>query len=80
MKDFFNIKTDKYRFEIYDLTAIFTIVNVVLIVMGYWSIAPIFGLINCIICLVISIKNHLHINNYLTQLALIILNLYFLLM
>ena len=77
MRDFFNIKEDYYKFEIYDLTAILTILNVVFVLMGYWW-APIFGLVNCVICLTINVINKLHINAYLTQVALIILNIYFL--
>ena len=41
MRDFFSIKEEYYRFEIYDLTAILTILNVVFVLMGYWW-APIF--------------------------------------
>lgn len=77
MRDFFNIKDDYYRFEIYDLTAILTILNVMFVLMGYWW-APIFGLANCAICLIMNVINRLHINAYLTQVALIILNVYFL--
>lgn len=77
MRDFFNIKEDYYRFEIYDLTAILTILNVVFVLMGYWWV-PIFGLVNCAICLIMNVINKLHINTYLTQVALIILNVYFL--
>lgn len=74
---FFQIKEDFYRFEIYDLTAIITILNVVFVLMGYWW-APILGLINCAICITMNVINRLHINAYLTQVALIILNIYFL--
>ena len=77
MRDFFSIKEEYYRFEIYDLTAILTILNVVFVLMGYWW-APIFGLVNCTICLTVNVVNRLHINAYLTQVALIILNFYFL--
>ena len=77
MKDFFNIKENNYRFEIYDLTALVTIFNVAFVLMGFWW-APILGLVNCTICLIANVKNHAHINNYVTQIALIILNCYFL--
>lgn len=77
MKEFFNIKSDKYRFEIYDLTALFTVINVALIIMGV-PFASYFGLANNLICIVMNIKNKTHINAYITQLALIILNIYFL--
>lgn len=77
IKNFFSIKEDKYTFEIFDLTALITVLNVALILMGYWW-APICGLINCVIIMVISGHNRLHINTYITQVALIILNVYFL--
>lgn len=77
MKKFFDIKEEEYRFEIWDLTALITIFNVAFILMGFWW-APILGLINCTICLIANVKNHAHINNYVTQIALIILNCYFL--
>ena len=77
MRDFFSIKEEYYRFEVYDLTAILTILNVVFVLMGYWW-ASIFGLVNCAICLTMNVVNRLHINAYLTQVALIILNIYFL--
>lgn len=77
MKDFFNIKENNYRFEIYDLTALVTILNVTFVLMGFWW-APILGLVNCGICLLVNIKNNAHINSYITQIALIILNIYFL--
>lgn len=76
MKKFFSIETS-YQFEIYDLTALITILNVSLIICGFrW--APLLGLTNCIIFLVFAIKNHLHLNTYVTQIALIILNIFFL--
>lgn len=77
MKKFFSIKENKYEFEIFDLTALITVLNVALIVMGFWW-APILGLINCAIIIIVSIKNKVHINNYITQIALIVLNFYFL--
>ena len=77
MKKFFDIKEEEYRFEIWDLTALITIFNVAFVLMGFWW-APILGLANCTICLIANVKNHAHINNYVTQIALIILNCYFL--
>ena len=77
MKKFFDIKEEEYRFEIWDLTALITIFNVAFVLMGFWW-APILGLVNCTICLIANVKIHAHINNYVTQVALIILNCYFL--
>lgn len=76
VKEFFGIK-ESYKFEIYDLTAIITFLNVAFILLGYWW-APILGLINCVICIGVQAINHMHINGYITQVSLIILNLYFL--
>lgn len=77
IKEFFSIKEDKYTFEIWDLTSIITVLNVALILMGFWW-APILGIVNCIICLIMNVINKVHINNYITQIALVILNIYFL--
>ena len=77
MREFFSITESKYQFEMYDVTTLITILNVAFILMGFWW-APILGLVNCIICLIANVKNHAHINNYVTQIALIILNCYFL--
>jgi len=77
MKNFFGIIENKYCFEIADMTTIITILNVAFIIMGFWW-APFFGIINCIIGIVINIKNKLHINMYIMQIALLILNIYFL--
>jgi hypothetical protein len=37
-----------------------------------------FGIANCIIGIIINVKNKLHINMYIMQIALLILNFYFL--
>lgn len=76
MKNFFGI-TSRYRFEIYDVTALITLLNVCLVIAGF-KFAPVFGIINGIICMILNVKGRAHINSYLTQLALIILNTYFL--
>lgn len=77
MKKFFSIEQNTYTFEWYDLTALITIFNVLFVVTGYhW--APMLGLLNCSICIVLNIMSRAHINAYLTQVALIILNSYFL--
>lgn len=76
IKKFFGIE-GKYRFEIFDLTSILTIINVVAIILGM-RFAPLFGLASCIICFCMNIRAKAHINLYLTQIALIVLNMYFL--
>lgn len=77
IKKFFQITENKYVFNIFDLTALFTICNVVFVILGFWW-APIFGLINCFIISCMQIKNGAYVNAYVTQVALIILNIYFL--
>ena len=79
MREFFSIEEKEYKFEIWDLTALITILNVAFILMGFWW-APILGLVNCAICLVMNVINKVYINNYITQVALIVLNIYFLTM
>ena len=79
MREFFSIEEKEYKFEIWDLTALITILNVAFILIGFWW-APILGLVNCAICLIMNVINKVHINNYITQVALIVLNIYFLTM
>lgn len=77
IKKFFQITESKYVFSIFDITALFTICNVALVLLGFWW-APFFGLINCGIIIIVQIKNGAYINSYVTQVALIVLNIYFL--
>lgn len=75
-KKFFRVET-KYRFEVADLSAILTVLNVTLILIGIrW--APVLGIVNCVISLVVNVKNRLHLNLYVIQFSLIVLNIYFL--
>lgn len=76
MKEFFGIK-EKFRFEIADLFALITLLNVTFVLMGFWW-APILGLVNCGLITILNCKIHAHINAHLTQIALIVLNCYFL--
>lgn len=76
IKAFFQITANKYQFEIFDITTFLTILNVVLIFCGV-SFAPLFGIVNSLIFIVLQVKNGSHINNYVTQLMLIALNVYF---
>lgn len=76
MKEFFGIKT-AYKFEANDVVALLTIANVVLIIMGFWW-APMVGLVNCVVGIILNIKNRVHINLYIMQIAFIVLNIYFL--
>ncbi len=77
MKNFFRIEEKKYIFEWSDISALLTILFVALVVLGY-SWAPIFGLVNCALGIFLNIKNKAHLNAYITQITLIILNIYFL--
>ena len=77
IKKFFSIETEKYQFEIYDFTTIVTALNVTFILFGFWW-APMLGIANCLLFVALNVKTHAHVNAYISQLALIILNTYFL--
>lgn len=77
MKKFFSIESNKYIFEWGDISTALTVLNVVLVLMGVYF-APIIGIFNCILSLVLNVKNNTHINMYVMQIALIVLNCYFL--
>ncbi len=77
MKKFFSIEKDAYAFEWNDLIALLTTINVILVIAGFWW-APIVALINCLVSIVVYVKNKNHINLYIMQLMLIILNIFFL--
>lgn len=77
VKEFFNITDKEYKFEMYDLTTLITVLNVAFIIMRFWW-APILGIANCVVFIILNIINKVHINSYITQIALIILNIYFL--
>lgn len=77
MKKFFSINTAQYTFEIFDITSLITVLNVAFIIFGFWW-APVLGLINCGIFFLLNIKQKAHINSWITQIALLILNIYFL--
>lgn len=78
MKEFFSIE-ENFRPELADLSALLTVLNVFLVIMRYWW-APFFGLANCMLGLYTNVKNRLHINMYVLQVALIVLNIFFLTM
>ena len=42
MREFFGIEDNGYRFEIYDLMSLVTVLNVAFVLMGFWW-APILG-------------------------------------
>lgn len=77
MKKFFSINTAQYTFEIFDITSLITVLNVAFIIFGFWW-APILGLVNCGIFFLLNIKQRAHINSWVTQISLLILNIYFL--
>lgn len=77
MRELFGIKEKKYVFEWGDISALITVLNVVFIVLGYWW-APVLGLMNAILSIVLNAYNKTHLNLYIIQIALIILNMYFL--
>ena len=76
MKKFFGIE-EAFRIEAMDIFTIITILNVTFILMGFWW-APILGLVNCVANIAYGVKHRVHINMYIMQIALIVLNVYFL--
>ena len=78
LKRFFGIETN-YKFEMMDLFSIVTILNVTFILMGFgW--APALGVLNCILNIFFALDKKTHLNFYTMQIALIILNIYFLIL
>lgn len=76
MRAFFGIE-ENYTFEWCDLSALLTILNVTLVLCGV-AFAPLIGIINSAISLIVLVLNKGHINAYALNLALIVLNTYFL--
>lgn len=77
VKKFFGIENEKYIFEWADITSLLTVLNVALVVAGFhW--APWVGIVNSSLGLLLNVKFKSHINMYVMQVALIILNSYFL--
>ena len=77
IKKFFGIENEKYLFEWEDLTSLLTVLNVALVIAGfYW--APWIGIINSSLGILLNVKFKSHLNMYVMQIALIILNAYFL--
>lgn len=77
VKKFFSMKENKYCFEWADVSACLTILNVAFVVAGLWW-APLLGLANCGLAIVLNARGKTHLNSYLIQIALIVLNCYFL--
>lgn len=77
MKKFFSVTEDHYVFEIFDITSLLTVLNVALVLAGF-HYAPVIGILNCLIFIALNVKTRAHINGYITQFALVILNCYFL--
>lgn len=77
IKKFFGITENNYTFEWCDFTTFITILNVMFVLIGKWW-APFFGLLNCFVGLALNVKYKAHINTYMMQIALIVLNIYFL--
>ena len=76
VKKFFNIK-ERYKFELGDFYAITFLINVIL-VMTIGIVASWFGLTIAIISLFIDLFTDRRINNIISHLSSIILNIYFL--
>ena len=77
VREFFGIKEDTIKVEWMDISTILTVINVTLIICGVaW--APVVGIVNAIANIIILIIKRGHINAYVMNTALIILNIYFL--
>lgn len=77
VREFFGIKEDTIKVEWMDISTILTVINVILIVCGVaW--APVIGIVNAIANIIIMIIKKGHINGYIMQTALLIMNIYFL--
>ena len=77
MKRLFKITTKEYQFDWGDITTIITLLNVSLVLMGFWW-APFLGIANCGLYIILGIIKGAYINSYVTQFALLVLNIYFL--
>ena len=77
MREFFGITSDKYLFEWGDILALLTLLNVTFIFLGFWW-APVLGLCGCGLSVWLNVRSKAHLNMYVMQGALIILNIYFL--
>lgn len=76
IKNFFGIN-DQFKLEWADISTLLTLANVSLIIAGAWW-APMIGISNSIASCAIGIPHKSHINFYITQLALVVLNIFFL--
>ena len=76
IKAFFGIE-EKFKFEVMDLLALLVFLNVVFVIKGFWW-APVFGICNNTIAIVSSYNRKTHLNFYIMQVSLLILNIYFL--
>lgn len=77
IKKFFGIEDNKIKIEWMDIATILTVINVTLIICGVWW-APIVGIVNAVANIIITIIRKGHINGYVMNVTLLILNIYFL--
>lgn len=77
MKKMFGIESNHYKFEWQDISTALTVINVALIFCGFpW--APLVGILNASMNLILSVKRPTHVNLYVMNFALLAMNLYFL--
>lgn len=72
------IKSNHYEFDITDITTLITIIAVILTIVGFGFIATIIFILNCLFGLVVVIKFTKRFNLLALQLALLALNIFFL--
>ena len=77
IKKFFGINDKNFKLEWMDISTVLTVINITLIVCGIaW--APIIGIINAVANIIMLIIKKGHINGYVLNMALLIMNIYFL--
>ena len=77
IRKFFGIEDNKLKVEWMDISTILTVINVTLICAGVqW--APVVGIINTTASIIVNIIKKGHINGYVLNFALLMMNIYFL--
>lgn len=78
IKRFFGVNNnEKFYLEWMDVSTLLIVINVTLICAGVqW--APIVGIINASACIVVNVIKRGHINGYVLNFALLMMNIYFL--
>ena len=65
------------KIEANDISALLVVLNVILLIAG-WAYAPYFGIMNCVWGLMNAIAHKEHFNVYVINIAILLMNVYFL--